>query len=175
MLTGNEIRKQVALKRIYIDDFCEKKLNPNSYNLSLHNTLMVYSSHLLDAKGRNPMQSIKIPTTGYVLKPNELYLGRTMERTATNHFIPVLNGRSSIGRLGIAIHVTAGFGDIGFNNYWTLEIVCVKKVTIYPFMQICQICYYSPEGIVDNLYQGKYQNTNQINGSHLYKEYENVK
>ncbi len=74
-------------------------------------------------KKDNPAKTIIIPETGFVLWPNTLYLGRTVELTKTHGFVPQIEGRSSIARLGIDIHKTAGWGDDGFENYWTLEIV----------------------------------------------------
>jgi dCTP deaminase len=74
-------------------------------------------------KTPNPTKRITIPEEGLVLKPNTLYLGRTNEFTKTDRYVPMLEGRSSTGRLGLFIHVTAGFGDIGFAGYWTLENV----------------------------------------------------
>jgi deoxycytidine triphosphate deaminase len=62
--------------------------------------------------------------------------------------VPMLEGRSSTGRLGLFIHVTAGFGDIGFAGFWTLEIFCVQPVKIYPDVEICQIYYHD---ILENM------------------------
>ena len=70
------------------------------------------------------------------MQPNKLYLGRTNEYTRTDGYIPMLEGRSSVGRLGVFIHVTAGFGDVGFAGYWTLEIFCVQPIRIYPNVEI---------------------------------------
>ena len=68
----------------------------------------------------NTSFSITIPEDGLLLEPQKLYLGRTIEYTATEGYVPMLEGRSSIGRLGLFVHVTAGFGDIGFKGFWTL-------------------------------------------------------
>ena len=84
--------------------------------------------------------------------------------------MPMLEGRSSIGRLGIFIHVTAGFGDVGFSGYWTLEIFCVQPVTIYPHVEICQIYYHDLLGDYDRYESGKYQNNTGIQPSLLYRE-----
>ena len=78
-------------------------------------------------KKDNPIRKINIPDDGLLLEPNKLYLGRTVEYTRTDKFIPMLEGRSSTGRLGLFIHVTAGFGDVGFAGYWTLEMFCIQK------------------------------------------------
>ena len=115
---------------------------------------------------------IKIPEEGLVLEPNKLYLGRTNEFTKTEKFVPMLEGRSSTGRLGLFIHVTAGFGDIGFAGYWTLEIFCVQPIKIYPNTQICQIYYHDIHGEYDLYKSGKYQNNTGIQPSHMYKDFE---
>ncbi len=95
-----------------IDPYDEKLINPNSYNLRLHNELLTYTDEILDMKKQLNTEKIIIPDDGHVLHPGKLYLGRTYEKTSTNSFVPMLEGRSSVGRLGLFIHVTAGFGDI---------------------------------------------------------------
>ena len=118
ILSGKEIFKHLG-KEIQIEPFDPKRINPNSYNLSLHNELLVYEHTELDMAKPNSTRKIHIPASGYVLQPNILYLGRTNEYTKTDGYIPMLEGRSSVGRLGVFIHVTAGFGDVGFAGYWT--------------------------------------------------------
>ena len=118
ILSGREIKKRLG-KEIIIEPFIDSQLNPNSYNLRLHNELLVYEDSVLDMKKRNKAKKIVIPPEGLMLEPGKLYLGRTMEYTKTDGVVPMLEGRSSIGRLGLFIHVTAGFGDIGFSGYWT--------------------------------------------------------
>jgi dCTP deaminase len=171
ILSGKEILKHVG-KDIVIEPFNEAKINPNSYNLSLHNELLVYDNHVLDMKKLNATQKIIIPEEGLLLEPNKLYLGRTNEFTKTTNFVPMLEGRSSTGRLGLFIHVTAGFGDVGFAGYWTLEIFCVQPLIIYPNVDICQIYYHSIEGEYELYYSGKYQNNNGIQASMMYKDFE---
>ena len=142
ILSGKEIKKRIG-KDIIINPFDEKQLNPNSYNLKLYNELVVYNESVLDMKKNNSLTKIMISEKGLILKPNILYLGRTVEYTKTNNLVPMLEGRSSIGRLGLFIHVTAGFGDVGFSGYWTLEIFCIHPVKIYPFIEVCQIYYHT--------------------------------
>lgn len=171
ILSGKEILKQID-KDIIIKPFDKSKVNPNSYNLSLHNELLVYEKHTLDMKTPNPTQQITIPQEGLILEPHKLYLGRTNEFTSTNKYVPMLEGRSSTGRLGLFIHVTAGFGDIGFAGYWTLEIFCIQPIKIYPNVEICQIYYHSIEGEYDLYHSGKYQNNTGIQPSLMYKDFE---
>ena len=158
-------------KGINIEPFNEDQVNPNSYNLKLHNELMVYSSPVLDMKHPNPAELLKIPQEGLLLDPGKLYLGRTIEKTETSKYVPMLEGRSSIGRLGLFIHITAGFGDIGFNGYWTLEIFCVQSIRIYAGVDICQIFYHTIKGDFETYKNGKYQNNSGIQTSMLYKDF----
>ena len=171
ILSGKEIQRHIG-KEIIIEPFDQSRVNPNSYNLSLHNELLVYENHELDMKKLNPTKRITIPEEGLVLEPNRLYLGRTNEFTKTEGFVPMLEGRSSTGRLGLFIHVTAGFGDVGFAGYWTLEIFCIQPIRIYPNAEICQIYYHSIEGDYEPYKSGKYQNNTDIQPSLMYKDFE---
>ena len=171
ILSGREIKNKIG-KEIVIEPFSEKQLNTNSYNLKLHNELLVYEVDVLDMKKENKVKKIVIPEDGMVLEPGKLYLGRTVEYTATDNYVPMLEGRSSIGRLGLFIHVTAGFGDVGFKGFWTLEIFCVQPIKIYPGVEICQIYYHSVEGEYDQYCSGKYQNNEGVQPSLLYKDFE---
>lgn len=161
--------------RIWISDFDEKRLNPNSYNLRLHHELLVYDSYELDMKRENTARRLTIPPEGLRLEPGRLYLGRTKEYTRTEGFVPMLEGRSSVGRLGLFIHVTAGFGDVGFAGYWTLEIFCVQPLIIYPEVEICQIYYHTLLGDYKPYSSGKYQNNTGIQPSLLFRDFEEEK
>lgn len=169
ILSGKEIKNRLG-SDISIVPFDESKLGPNSYNLSLHNQLLVYDEPLLDMKVAHKTREIIIPPEGLVLQPGTLYLGRTVEYTQTNRLVPMIEGRSSIGRLGLFIHITAGFGDVGFAGYWTLEIFCVSPIRIYAGVEICQIFYHVIEGDYRSYEGGKYQNNNGIQPSYLYRE-----
>lgn len=171
ILSGLEIKNKIG-KEIIIEPFNEKELNPNSYNLKLFNELLVYEEEYLDMKKLNKTKKIIIPEEGLMLEPGKLYLGRTLEFTATDGYVPMLEGRSSIGRLGLFIHVTAGFGDVGFKGFWTLEIHCVEPIKIYPYVEICQIYYHKIEGKYFEYSYGKYQNNDGIQPSLLYKDFE---
>ena len=172
ILSGKEIKNRLG-KEIKIEPYNETQLNPNSYNLRLHNELLVYEDSTLDMKKENKYKSIIIPPEGIVLEPNKLYLGRTIEYTETDKFVPMLEGRSSIGRLGLFVHVTAGFGDVGFRGYWTLEIHCIQPIRVYADVEICQIYYHSIDGEYSTYSSGKYQNNSGIQPSLLYKDFEN--
>lgn len=169
VLSGQEIRRQLG-DNILIDPFDDARLNPNSYNLTLHDELMVYEEVVLDMRRANRVRRITIPHDGIVLQPNQLYLGRTVERTETHNLVPMIEGRSSIGRLGLFVHVTAGFGDIGFRGYWTLEMFAVQPIRIYPGVAICQIFYHTIQGDFVEYQSDKYQNNTDIQPSLLFKE-----
>ena len=171
ILSGKEILKHIG-REIVIEPFDEKKINPNSYNLSLSNELLVYENDVLDMKTPNKTKKLIIPEEGLLLEPRRLYLGRTNEFTKTDKYIPMLEGRSSTGRLGLFIHVTAGFGDVGFAGYWTLEIFCVQPVRIYPNVEVCQIYYHDIDGEYDLYNSGKYQNNFGIQPSLMCKDFE---
>lgn len=169
ILTGKEIERRLG-NDIIIRPYDAEQLNPNSYNLRLHNELLVYKGDILDPKENNETESLIIPEEGLVLEPGQLYLARTLEYTETRGLVPMILGRSSVGRLGITVHITSGFGDIGFCGYWTLQLTCVKRVRIYPDMKICQIFYNSVLGEYDNYSSEKYQGSKKIMSSQLYKE-----
>ena len=169
IISGKEIKRRLGTE-ITIDPFNEKQLNPNSYNLRLHNTLLTYTNPTLDMKQNNEVTSLIIPPEGLLLKKDILYLGRTLEYTKTDTLVPMIEGRSSIGRLGLFIHITAGFGDVGFAGYWTLEIFCVQPIKIYPEVEICQIFYHTIKGDFIRYQSNKYQNNEGIQPSMLYKE-----
>jgi dCTP deaminase len=169
ILSGHEIRQQLG-RNILIDPFDESKLNPNSYNLTLHDELLVYEEVVLDMRKSNRVERVRIPEEGLVLTPNQLYLGRTVERTETHNHVPMIEGRSSIGRLGLFVHVTAGFGDVGFCGYWTLEMFAVQPVKIYPGVQICQLFFHQICGDITEYSSSKYQHNRDIQPSMLFRE-----
>jgi dCTP deaminase len=171
ILSGLEIQKKLN-KEIFIEPFNPAQINPNSYNLRLHNELMVYKHMELDMRSPNDFEMITIPDEGILLTPGRLYLARTIEHTRTENYVPMLEGRSSIGRLGLFVHVTAGFGDVGFSGFWTLEIFCVQPIRIYAGVEICQIYYHAIEGDYELYKSGKYQNNTGIQPSLLYKDFE---
>jgi dCTP deaminase len=132
---------------------------------------MVYDEPHLDMKKKHQTSLLTIPSEGLLLEPNKLYLGRTVEYTKTLDFIPMLEGRSSIGRLGMFIDVTAGFGDVGFEGFWTLEIFVIQPLRIYPDVEICQIYYHAIEGEYEEYKSEKYQKNEGIQASKMYEDF----
>ena len=107
--------------------------------------------------------------SGFLLEPGVLYLGSTVEYTETHGLVPIIDGRSSVGRLGIFVHVTAGYGDNGYCGKWTLELACIVPVVIYPNMKICQIRFQSVTKGWEYS-SDKYQNSMDVQPSKLWKE-----
>jgi len=169
VLSGQEIQRLLGTQ-IVIDPFDESRLNPNSYNLTLHDELLVYEELILDMRKANRVRRLAIPPEGIVLRPGQLFLGRTAERTETRGLVPMIEGRSSIGRLGLFVHVTAGFGDVGFCGFWTLEMFAVQPVRVYAGVAICQIFYHDIRGPYSEYCSDKYQHNTDIQPSLLFKE-----
>ncbi len=167
ILSDTEILKAIATGAILIEPFRSASLGGNSYDVHLGPVLRVYApgpdtvwingSHeaILDAAKENVAVDVPIPEDGIVLHPGTLYLGSTLEYTETHRHVPYLDGKSSVGRLGIAIHATAGRGDVGFCNHWTMEIFVIQPVKIYAGMPIGQITYHTVEGAVERNYLTK--------------------
>lgn len=144
ILTDKSILEAISNNDIVIQPFDKKNLGSNSYDVHLGKIIGTYDKAVLDAKYHNKLRREEIPREGMVLYPGILYLGVTEEYTETHKHIPFLEGKSSTGRLGISIHATAGKGDIGFCNHWTLEISVIQPVRIYAGMPIGQLIYFQP-------------------------------
>jgi dCTP deaminase len=155
ILSDAKIRAAMRQGKIVIRPFRPDCLGTNSYDVHLGPYLSVYCSSALDAREPNPVKEVRIPKGGYVLVPGQLYLGVTEEYTETHGFVPFLEGKSSVGRLGIDIHSTAGKGDEGFCNYWTLEMSVKLPVRIYPGMPVGQLIYFEISGPVERSYSAK--------------------
>lgn len=155
ILTDKKILECIDSGDIVIEPFRPNCLGTNSYDVHLGKTLATYENEVLDAKKHNKVSFFEIESEGFVLQPGTLYLGVTEEYTETHNSVPFLEGKSSIGRLGIDIHATAGKGDVGFCNTWTLEISCVHPVRVYAGMPIGQLIYFLVEGDIKNFYNKK--------------------
>jgi dCTP deaminase len=156
ILTGPEITKAVSDDRIRIDPYSPDQVNPNSYNVRLGDTLLTYTDEVVDAYRANPTSATRLDEQGLVLRPDQLYLGHTVERVGSDEYVPLLFGRSSVGRLGLFVEITAPIGDIGFHGQWTLMLSSVRPLRVYPGMKIGQIMFFVSKGEID-LYEGKYQ------------------
>ncbi|MFL6130959.1 MAG: dCTP deaminase domain-containing protein [Mycobacteriales bacterium] len=169
ILTGPEIAQAAGDGRISIAPFAADQVNPNSYNVRLGETLLVYSEEVVDAYQPNPTETITIPGSGYVLRPDQLYLGHTVERVGSDVYVPLLFGRSSVGRLGLFVEITAPIGDIGFDGQWTLMLSAIRPLRVYPGMKIGQIMFFVSIGEID-LYRGKYRDSVGPQASRYWKD-----
>ncbi len=170
ILTGSEISKQVKKNKIIISPFDENCINPNSYNLELGDYLKVYEDDVLDSKKSLKTKTIQIPDEGLVLEPNKIYLGFTKETIGSDFFVPTITGRSSTGRLGLFVQITADLIDIGFKGNLTFQLHVVQPLRIYKGMKIGQIIFWKPKGKIQ-LYSGKYQNSVGPQESKVFKDF----
>ncbi len=155
ILTDLAILKAMEEGDILVEPYNRNCLGTNSYDVHLSKYLACYIDDIIDAKRHNQVEHFEISDDGIVLHPGKTYLGSTLEYTETRSFVPFLEGKSSVGRLGIDIHATAGKGDVGFCNHWTLEISVSQAVRVYAGMPIGQLIYFKVEGEVEVDYQSK--------------------
>lgn len=155
ILSDSEILAAMDRKEIVIEPCDRECLGTNSYDVHLSKHLATYRNRVLDAKAHNEIEHFEIPPEGFVLEPQINYLGSTLEYTESHKAVPFLEGKSSVGRLGIDIHATAGKGDVGFCNYWTLEISVKQPVRVYEGMPVGQLIYFLVEGEILNPYNTK--------------------
>ena len=155
ILTDKTILAEIEKGTIKIEPYRPDCLGTNSYDVHLGKYLATYKDRVLDAKKHNEIDVFEIPDDGLVLDPGTLYLGVTEEYTETHAHVPFLEGKSSVGRLGIDIHATAGKGDVGYCNTWTLEISVSQPVRVYHGMPIGQLIYFTVDGGIQNMYNKK--------------------
>ena len=155
ILSDRSILKAITMHDIVIDPYDRDCLGTNSYDVHLSKFLACYNDEIIDAKKHNEVEHFEIPQKGIVLNPGKTYLGSTEEYTETRKYVPFLEGKSSVGRLGIDIHATAGKGDVGFCNHWTLEISVSQPVRVYAGMPIGQLIYFKVDGEVEVDYASK--------------------
>ncbi|UOQ70333.1 dCTP deaminase [Hymenobacter cellulosilyticus] len=156
ILTDQQILAEIERGNIVIEPYDPSCLGTNSYDVHLGRYLATYRDKVLDARKHNEIDVFEMSAEeGFVLEPGVLYLGVTEEYTESHAQVPFLEGKSSVGRLGIDIHATAGKGDVGFCNTWTLEISVTQQVRVYPGMPIGQLIYFAVQGDVQTFYNRK--------------------
>src|ERR1035438_2052658 len=151
ILTGPAMKSAVKSGDIALDPFDESNLNPNSYNYHLADSLLVLGL------GGKLARKVSLPAGGYVLRPGKVYLGATLEQIGSDRYVTLLLGRSSIGRLGIFLNVTADLGHIGSCSHWTLELTVVQPVRLYPWMRIGQESFWLTDDSSSHRYAGRYR------------------
>ncbi|NLU17480.1 dCTP deaminase [Serratia ficaria] len=140
ILTGLEIRRRRDMGEIIIEPYDDAQRNPNSFNYRLGERLKIPND---DESG---FIEITIPDEGYKIYPHTLYLGHTYEKLGSLNCAMSLIGRSSVGRLGLFLQVSANLGHTGSAHCWTLEIVSTKPFILYPKMKIGQISFWENKG-----------------------------
>jgi dCTP deaminase len=176
ILSDTAILEAIERGDIVIEPFDRVCLGSNSYDVHLGPQIGTYRQRILDAKVHNAIRLVCIPEAGMLLEPCCIYLGSTTEYTETHKYVPYLEGKSSTGRLGISIHATAGKGDVGFCNHWTMEISVQQPVRVYAGMPIGQLIYFCVQGDVQVPYHAKegakytYRTSYPV-GSHMWKNF----
>ena len=150
ILTGNEIIKQVKKGKIIIKPFTKDQINPNSYNYRIGKELICFYFKNDIKKSKK----IKIPEKGFILEPHKIYLANTYETLGSSKYAMSLIGRSSLGRLGLFLQVSANLGHTGSVHKWTLEIVSTTHFKIYPNMIIGQISFWTNKGNIKHYNEG---------------------
>lgn len=146
ILTGSAITEAIEHGEITFDPFDTSMINPNSVNYRLGPQLKVQTGPVADPRKPAQLETIDLPADGYVLQPGITYLGVTVERIGSQCYVPSLIGRSSLGRLGCFLQVSADLGQLGSVHRWTLEIVVVQPLRVYPGMRMGQVSFWAPRG-----------------------------
>lgn len=170
ILTATEIEKQVKAGHIIIQPFDKAMINPNSYNYRLGEYLTEIEDDVIDPKSPVSVKTFKIPPEGHVLLPGKLYLGHTFEVLGSQDYVTSLIGRSSVGRLGLYLQITADLGQLGNAHRWTLELTVVQPLRVYPFMRIGQVSFWKPSGENSTKYSEGYTAYNLPQHSKYHKE-----
>ena len=165
ILSDRTIREELAAKRIVIDPFDAGSIQPSSVDLRLGRFFRVFLNHttrVIDVKENQenltPLVEIDEEDDSFILHPGEFVLGSTLERVALpTDLVARLEGKSSLGRLGLLIHSTAGFVDAGWDGHLTLELSNVANlpITLYPGMKIGQISFLQMTTPADRPYGSK--------------------
>ncbi len=170
ILTGAEITKQVANKRIIIEPFLPEASTTNSYDVHLGDTLLRYTDAVLDPKKEQHTEEVKIPEGGLLLNQHDFYLGATQEIVGSDFYAPILHAKSGTARQGLFVHVTSDLVNIGSIGQLTLQLYATLPVRVYAGMRIAQVTFWVPEGDI-TLYEGKYQNAKGPGVSQNHKEF----
>ena len=171
ILTGEKIKEEVEKSRICISPFDDTCLEPNSYGFKLSHEFITYEKNqILDPKIDPIIYKFGIPEQGYVLQPNKIYLGRTLETMGSNYYAKTLHARFSVSSMGMWIQFSAPLGHTGAIIPWTLEIMVAHPIRVYPKMLIGKIAFWLNEG-EEYLYNGKYRGSETVIASKSYLDY----
>ncbi len=145
ILSGKAISLAREANDIIIEPYNKSQINPNSYNYRLGENIKIYTGF---SDGIPIFEDYVIPSEGFVLLPGQMYLGHTYEKLGSKKYAMSLIGRSSIGRLGLFMQLSANLGHTTSIHCWTLEMFAAKPIRIYPKMIIGQISFWTNCGEV---------------------------
>ena len=171
ILTYRKILNSVESGDIYITPFDRSMLNPNSCDYRIDYKLLELVDLPVDPKKQGGYNEINFTDNGYVLSPNKTYLANTYEEIGSDVYVPTLIGKTSLGRLGLFLQITADLGNLGAKHKWTLELKAVQPIKIYPMMRIGQVVFWSTSGEIDRRYDGKYGKFSEAKASEIYREF----
>lgn len=184
ILPDVSIREEIKKERLVVKPFIEENLQPASLDLTLSSTVGVFENHstaFVDVKEKSKVvKQITVDAQeGFIIHPGEFILAETVEYFEfPNNLVGLLNGRSSLGRLGIIVHATAGFFDPGFKGTATLEMHNISRlpVKLYPGMRIAQFVFYRTEKPASKGYHewkgSKYSGQKGPTESRIYEDFE---
>jgi len=205
ILLNSELKSAIDKNEIVFDGNIEN-VGANSIDVTLHKTLKTYipckiiqlekngkkynkiiedkekidDNFFISMKEKNEVFVYDIPEDGLILSPNILYLGATNEKAGSDKFLPMYEGRSSTARLGFQSHLSAGFGDISFKSNWTLEIIVIHPLEIFPNARVGQVYFHETnEKALEQLffdnkqYNSKYNEQTIAQESKMYLDFQN--
>lgn len=170
ILTGEKIKEEVANGKIEISPFSADRVTTNSYDLALGETIIRYTSKVIDPREKPEYEELTIPDDGLVLQTGDFVLGHSQERIGSDCYVPLIHGKSGTARMGLFVHVTADLIDIGSHGVSTLQLYATLPVKLYKGMLIAQVSFWVPFGEIV-LYKGKYQNSTRPQPSMTYKDF----
>lgn len=171
ILSRQEILNNVKAGKINVSPFDESLLNSNSYDYRIDSKLLEIDSLPINPKCETSYREIDFTDDGYVLSPNKVYLANTYEEIGSYEFVPLLIGKTELGKLGLFLQITADLGNLGAKHRWTLELKAVQPIKIYPMMRIGQVSFWKVCGERDKFYDGKYDKFSGPKSSEIYKEF----
>jgi dCTP deaminase len=169
ILTGPEIVREREEGRLVLEPFDKEHVQPNSYNLTLGPTLAFYTGEVLDTRQQNLHTTVDIPEEGYVLQPDRIYLGSSVEVLGSTRHVPIIRSRSGAARLGLFLHVTADLIDIGSIGQSTFQLHAVQPVRVYAGDRLAQVTFWRTQGEII-LYDGKYQGSRGPQPSQIHRD-----
>ncbi|MFD8261355.1 dCTP deaminase [Streptomyces griseoluteus] len=169
ILTGPEIAREYADRRVRLEPFDQHRLSTNSYDLTLGKTLVFYTGDVLDTRRPNAHTEVTIGEEGFVLEPDRIYLGSSVEVLGSTSYVPLIHSRSGAARLGLYVHCTADLIDIGSFGQVTFQLRAVQPVRVYAGDRLAQVTFWRSRGDIV-LYGGKYQGSRGPQPSKIHRD-----